>query len=88
MRRILIILFYILFTEQSCLDQNGNVVDWWAILKVPPKIGSSGFGYIDSTSQSTNFKYYSNHVDEGKTALTFTLNQINEKRLETVSWND
>ena len=88
MWRIILFLFYHFVTEQTCLDLNGSTVDWWAVLKVPPKIGSSGFGYIDSKSQNTDFKYYPNHIDEGKTALTFTLNQINSKQLETVSWND
>lgn len=40
---------------QNCLNHNGNPVDWWVILKVPPKIGKSGFGYYDSSFKSELF---------------------------------
>lgn len=72
---------------QGCLDANGVPVSWWAILKVPPKIGKSGFGYFDSNSQGYEFKYTGSHVDE-KSALTSTLLQINTVPLYSVAWND
>lgn len=62
---------------QACLNHQGTEVDWWVIMKVPPKIGKSGFGYYDSTYKSGNFQYIPDHVDEGATALTMTLHQIN-----------
>ncbi len=65
----------------QCKNHVGNRVDWWVILKVPPKIGNSGFGYYDSTFSSGVFQYIPNHVDEGATALTMTMLQINQMSL-------
>lgn len=62
---------------QGCLNHLGAPVDWWVALKVPPKIGSSGFGYYDSTFKSGTFQYIPTFIDEGATALTMTLHQIN-----------
>jgi hypothetical protein len=62
---------------QGCLNHLGNPIDWWVVLKVPPKIGSSGFGYYDSTFKSGTFQYVPNFVDDGATALTMTMHQIN-----------
>lgn len=80
MKKILIFLLITISLNQKCVDSEGKKVDWWAILKVPPKIGSSGYGYVDSTTLQ-NFKYLNTHVDEGKTALTMTLSQINSLKL-------
>lgn len=74
--------------SQYCLNSQGQIVDWWVILKVPPKIGSSGFGYMDSTSTGSVFTYMKMHADDPSTALYNTLNQINTFSLETVAWND
>lgn len=77
-----------LANTQACLNHLGSPVDWWVILKVPPKIGKSGFGYYDSTYKSGIFSYIPDHVDEGASGLTMTLLQINSFSLETVAWND
>lgn len=66
---------------QGCLNHVGTPVDWWVILKVPPKIGTSGFGYYDSTFKSATFQYIPNYVDQGSSALTLTMYQINELNL-------
>lgn len=63
--------------SEVCKNHLGTPVEWWVILKVPPKIGKSGFGYYDSTYKSGVFQYIPDHVDEGATALTMTLHQIN-----------
>ena len=88
---LLITLFFIFFYVgecQKCLNHLGQAVDWWVILKVPPKIGKSGFGYYDSTYSHSSFNYVSLHVDETSTALYNTLQQINTYSLESVAWND
>lgn len=72
---------------QGCLNHNGNPVSWWAVLKVPPKIGKSGFGYYDSTYSQLEFQYINAHVDDDS-ALTRTLLQINADSLHSVAWND
>lgn len=74
--------------SDTCKNHVGTTVDWWVILKVPPKIGNSGFGYYDSTFTSGVFQFIPNHVDEGSTALTMTMHQINSMELESVAWND
>jgi hypothetical protein len=74
---ILIFILVALASSDTCLNHLGSPVDWWVILKVPPKIGKSGFGYYDSTFRSGVFQYVPDHVDEGATALTMTILQIN-----------
>ena len=49
---ILLLLLIVSAAAQGCLNHLGVEVDWWVILKVPPKIGKSGFGYYDSTYRS------------------------------------
>lgn len=63
--------------SQSCLNHLGQAVDWWVVLKVPPKIGKSGFGYFDSTYSGSVFNYLTQHADDSSTALFHTLQQIN-----------
>lgn len=77
MKTILPLFILAITLQQDCLNFEGNKVSWWAILKVPPKVGSSGFGYIDSTSASSSFAYFKNYVDQGSTPLTRTELQIN-----------
>lgn len=81
--RLFGLLFLLVATanSQGCLNHVGSPVDWWVILKVPPKIGKSGFGYYDSTYKSGIFAYIPDHVDEGATGLTMTLHQINSLSL-------
>ncbi len=78
---ILLLLLIVSAAAQGCLNHLGVEVDWWVILKVPPKIGKSGFGYYDSTYRSSVFQYIPEHVDNGSTALTMTMYQINELSL-------
>jgi len=59
--------------SQSCVKYTGESVSWWVVMKVPPKIGKTGFGYYDSTMRSGKFNYYDIKVDIGSTALTKTL---------------
>lgn len=44
---------------QSCLDPNGNVVDWWVKLLYPGSV-PGGFAYLDSTYQAPSFVLYPN----------------------------
>ena len=84
---ILLIQLYSAYT-QGCLNHLGQAVDWWVVLKVPPKIGKSGFGYYDSTYSHYTFNYVPTHADDAATNLFATLQQINTFSLETVAWND
>jgi len=38
--------------SQYCLNSAGEPVSWWIILKVPPMIGNSGYGYYDSNTKT------------------------------------
>lgn len=59
--------------SQVCIGQSGSAVEWWVALKVPPKIGKSGFGYYDSTMKTGKFVYHDAKIDVGSTALTRTI---------------
>ena len=52
MLKVILLVILILGSDsQYCLDNNGRPVEWWIILKVPPKIGNSGYGYFDAWSR-------------------------------------
>ena len=74
--------------SQSCLKSTGEAVQWWVILKVPPKIGKSGYGYFDSTMSTGKFTYFDQKVDLTTTALTKTMGLINTEALSSIAWND
>lgn len=73
---------------QSCLNSSGLPVAWWIVLKVPPTIGNSGYGYYDSNSNSGQFTFVSKTIDLDVSPLTQTLGLINKDKLERVAWND
>lgn len=66
---------------QTCIGQGGDEVEWWVVLKVPPNIGKTGFGYYDSTIKTGKFIYYDIKIDIGITALTQTIQYINNLNL-------
>ena len=72
----------------SCLNGAGEPVHWWIALKVPPKIGKSGYGYYDSALKTNTFLYLDSKIDEGNTPLTKTLASINADPVEHIAWND
>jgi hypothetical protein len=74
--------------SQTCLKSTGEPIEWWIILKVPPKIGKSGYAYYDSTMKTGKFIYHDVKVDLGNTPLTRTLNLINSNNLDHLAWND
>lgn len=73
---------------QYCLNSAGEAVSWWVILKVPPTIGNSGYGYYDSNTKTDQFAFINKTVDLEVSALTQTLGLINKDKLERVAWND
>ena len=72
---------------QQCLDPNGNAVAWWVQLIFPGSV-PGGFGYIDSTSTTPQFRIFSQAPDSQGTPQYNTLNQINSMGLQTIAWND
>jgi hypothetical protein len=59
---ILIITLAIAYS-QSCLKPNGEVVKWWVVLKVPPKLGITSYAYYDSTMTNSKFSYFTQKID-------------------------
>ena len=86
--KLIVITLIALLHAQTCIGQSGTPVEWWVALKVPPKIGKSGFGYYDSTMKSGRFVYHDVKIDIGTTALTRTIEHLNGQALEQVAWND
>lgn len=87
--KLVLVLLLLTFTgsSQGCLNADGKEVSWWVILKAA---NGKKFGYYDSTMKTGKFAYNPANVDEGDTALTHTLEEINnhEGLLEYVAWND
>ena len=87
--KVLLLAFLLVLTHtQQCYNANGVAVQWWVILKVPPKIGSYAYAYFDSNQQTNSFIIYDGPVDSGQTALTRTLESINLNNLSRIAWND
>jgi hypothetical protein len=71
--KLIMLMLIAIINAQTCFGQLGTAVEWWLALKVPPKIGKSGFGYYDSTMKTGKFIYYDVKIDIGVTALTRTI---------------
>lgn len=72
----------------SCLNNEGNPVDWWVVLKVPGDINKTGHGYYDSKMTTGRMLVYSNPADHQLTALWRTIDQINNAKMQLLAWND
>lgn len=73
---------------QNCLNSAGEPVLWWVVLKVPPTIGNSGYGYYDSNMLNGQFLFTTKTIDLDVSPLTQTFSLINKDKLERVAWND
>ena len=60
---LLVVGLLVLVNCQNCLDANGQPIHWWIVLKVPPKIGKSGYGYYDSSLKTGRFVYIDHKID-------------------------
>jgi deoxyribonuclease-2 len=75
----------------TCLDEQGNQVSWWSIIKLHG--GLTSYGYIDSNTAAYKgpLQLTSKSLDCGKNcALGATLSQIIDDKLTSfrVQWND
>lgn len=85
---LLLLLLIVQYSKsQVCLGINGEPVTWWVQLIFPGKF-SNGFGYMDSTFRTSSLEIHREKADSIATALTRTLNQINNNNFDTVAWND
>ncbi|CAD8176355.1 unnamed protein product [Paramecium octaurelia] len=80
--------------SQDCLDQDGNPVDWWFILKMPysRKNGWSGlhYFYCDSVNNCDDFDLQQDDLDSEESPLIRTISPINFKEKDVLSmlWSD
>jgi deoxyribonuclease-2 len=75
-------------TLETCVDVNGNPVDWYLILLFPEnssKGGQLSYGYFDSNSQ--NIQYYLYDKDTFP-PLFFTKDLNKKKNTNIIFWND
>ena len=66
---------------QYCMNTAGGPVSWWVILKVPPAIKNSGYGYYDSNTKSGEFAFINQTVDLGISPLTQTVSVLSSDRI-------
>lgn len=83
--------------QLSCLDQQGQEVPWFFMIKYPNKTDvqtgeTHRYGYFDSKMSAQgqqNFDLRTNYVDIPGEALYETLNQANTgSNLQIIAWND
>ena len=84
---ILLLCLLAFANSQTCLDVNGNPVNWWAKLIFPGSV-PGGYAYIDSSYSAPSFVVNQPEADSPGTPLYNTLNQINTMGLQTSAWND
>jgi hypothetical protein len=63
------------------MNAAGEPVAWWIVLKVPPMIDNSGYGYYDSATRSGEIEYVAKTIDLDVSPLTQTLSVINKNKL-------
>jgi hypothetical protein len=66
---------------QFCLNAVGEPVSWWVVLKVPPVIKNSGYGYYDSNSHSGEFAFINKTLDLDVSALTQTISVLSSDKI-------
>eukprot|EP01029_Cantina_marsupialis_P027684 TRINITY_DN773182_c0_g1_i1.p1 TRINITY_DN773182_c0_g1~~TRINITY_DN773182_c0_g1_i1.p1 ORF type:complete len:339 (+),score=76.89 TRINITY_DN773182_c0_g1_i1:106-1122(+) len=74
LKQIVLILLVLVLSQAAprCIDENGNEVDWWIILKAPNGVE---YGYMDANSQNIAMSSYDlANVNQG--ALSNTIRQI------------
>lgn len=94
---ILFLSFIIQSYQLSCLDQQGEAVPWFFMIKYPNKTDvqtgeNHRYGYFDSSMSGkgqNNFDLRTNYVDIPGEALYETLNQANTNgKYQIIAWND
>ncbi len=78
---ILLVISLQLTQSQYCMNAAGEPVAWWIVLKVPPMIGNSGYGYYDSVTGAGSIKYVNKTIDLDVSPLTQTLSLLNKNKL-------
>jgi len=86
-----ILLFFfvqIASADLDCLSSSGTSVGWWSAIKLPESVGTSRHLYYDAaddTAGNNAFKVIKSYVDDEKTALYKTLDQLNSLSRDTTS---
>ncbi len=66
---------------QFCFNAAGEPVSWWVVLKVPPAIKNSGYGYYDSNTRSGQFAFINKTIDLDVSALTQTISVLSSDKI-------
>jgi hypothetical protein len=66
---------------QFCFNAVGEPVSWWVVLKVPPAIKNSGYGYYDSNTRSGEFAFINKTIDLDVSALTQTISVLSSDKI-------
>jgi hypothetical protein len=66
---------------QFCFNAVGEPVSWWVVLKVPPAIKNSGYGYYDSNTRSGEFAFINKTIDLDVSALTQTISVLSNDKI-------
>lgn len=82
------VLIVLAVSSQYCFSREGEPMEWWVVLKVPPKIGNSGYAYYNSNMKTGKMMFYDENVDVNVSALTMTINAFNGNDFEVIAWND
>ncbi|CAD8136668.1 unnamed protein product [Paramecium pentaurelia] len=91
---MLIFLFLTIATASNCLNQYGQIVDYWLIFKLPKDTVNQYTGmeyyYCDSTTQCAELKYQYDKLNDFTSALQVTMEQVHFKDTNTMNviWND
>eukprot|EP01117_Protostelium_nocturnum_P005987 TRINITY_DN2153_c0_g1_i1.p1 TRINITY_DN2153_c0_g1~~TRINITY_DN2153_c0_g1_i1.p1 ORF type:complete len:352 (-),score=85.79 TRINITY_DN2153_c0_g1_i1:158-1213(-) len=88
------LLFHSIEASPSCLDESGNPVDWWVLIKAPKDTdyddaSDSGYGYSYADTNSQTVRWTGKRLDKVPGALEKTLGQIyDDDSLGRVLYND
>eukprot|EP00828_Plagiopyla_frontata_P034167 TRINITY_DN4442_c0_g1_i5.p1 TRINITY_DN4442_c0_g1~~TRINITY_DN4442_c0_g1_i5.p1 ORF type:complete len:244 (-),score=28.78 TRINITY_DN4442_c0_g1_i5:503-1234(-) len=75
----------------SCLNSQGQKVDWWVYLKTPSSVyeDTTYFAmYYDSTMNSNDFEFIAQRIDQQGGALYNTIMSTHSSQYELIAWND
>ncbi|KHJ92182.1 deoxyribonuclease II [Oesophagostomum dentatum] len=89
---VVLMLARISSTKTACKNMEGNDVDWFAALKLPPNADNSkGYSFVYFDSTQTEWKKSSELINSRKSAIGVTVDQIYEKstrKMFKIAYND
>ena len=98
-QKIFLAFLFLIYLSQAqtqempgCINHKGEVVDWFLLYYTPYRMHSFaplyGYMYKDSNSETEEFDIYKGWGDDEKGPLGKTIAQANQRKLESIAWND